>query len=513
MKITKPAGDFSKEVIQRELQARMLPDAWLDLAHSIMVDWRKMKTIYTMQTRISFGLYHLKRVVRTNDIFFLGLDGRMRSYLYACVEGLKTEENLEDTVELDQFPAAEEAVYRDAARIAIERGGPVEFLDDLPSSEDIPERIHAIRKNMTLVIIPVYAHAKAPAEEKEDALVGAIGFLRPGERSPISEAVWMQLFYMVFEYGDAIGAALQEVEDIAFQFHLIPEKAAPAMTTWRDGVRCLSRGALDAAANNSTVLSIENAMTWLKGAAGSLGFANPHDMRPGDILHSIEKSLSRREADEISHSASATADEISKTASSAEWTETSGTILNTMGAIFERTSAVYFAMVNHNQDETLKKPDEFHIIHSRSTPSPNDEEGKALQVLAQWVGLTGEPLYLPSDEGCNKVLQQVREVTTQKVPIFAIPVYGWRKGKSLLHGVFIGFRQKTVARPSLAAWLTWVYTAQHMLSPIDMASRHGKLKYRPINVERSLARAAAPVEAMLLPWKSCKPLRKTKPIT
>lgn len=511
MKIAKPAEDFWKAHIQRELQKNMSPDAWLDLAHSIMIDWRKMKTITTLRDRISFGLYHLKQALRTHDIFFLGLDHIMKPALYSCTWGMKESENCDDTVQDFDFDEKEEKLYCDASRISIGRGGPVEFREGFQYGEDILKRANELRSNMTLVTIPVYAHLKTRSEEKEDALVGAVGFFRPSERPPITESIWMQIFYMVFELGDAICAASQEYPDCVLKCHPIPDSAEIATASWKSGVRCLLRWNLDTSADASGIRSVYDAVTWLRGAVSSLGYAEPQDMKPNELLQSIEKSLSKREADEISHTASETAYELSKSASSAEWNETAGTIISTMGAIFEQTPTIYFAMVNYDQDEK-KKQDEFHILHTKSVLCPDDDEQKALQVLAQWVGLTGKPLYLSPGEGRNKILQQVRETTTQKAPLFAIPVYGWRKNKSMLHGVFIGFRREGAPQPSLAAWLTWVYTAQNMLWPIDTASRHGKLKYRPIYVERTLVRAAAPVEKMLLPWKSCKALRRTKPV-
>lgn len=519
MKIAKPAEDFLGRRVGLALQAKMHPDAWDDLWLSIVMDCREAKCEYNFRSRVSMALRRLKEVMKTDDIFFAGLDEDMKPLLY---NGQYIESPVhfnEEIFDPHAFPAEEAALFSDTARIAIETGGPVEFTACSRYSGDIPQRVQKVMGGKVLTVIPVYTqHNKVG---RENCVLGAVGFARPLAAHAFTETQWMQFFCMIFEeLGWPVLQALLNYP-CKPKFFLIPDDAPTVMGSWQEGVRCISRESLDRAANESGIQTLDDALTWLEGVTASCGFSDPPRMQPSALLHSIEQSISRDKATEVSRTASDTAKEISKTASVASWDETAEAILGNMGAIFEQTPAVYFAMANHGQGEAEKSPDGFHIIHARETPSPSDEENKALQVMAYWIGLTGEPQYLSPEENCNLILQLLRRSTTQELPVFAVPVYGWPRPTDIgpattsytgLHGVFIGFRRSDAKNPSLASFLTWVYTAQHMLSPIREARRHGRLKYRPINIDRSLAKATAPDEDLLLSWKYWSAWRKSRPI-
>lgn len=519
MKISKPAEDFFGLRVILALQARMQPDAWEDLWLSIVTDCRMMKSEYNLQNRIGIALHHLKKVVKTDDLFFSLLDKNASPMLYADKYSEHAADFEKEVFDPHAFPEDKAALYSDAARIAIETGGPIEFTTNSPYAGDIPQRMEKIMENTVLTVIPIYA--KHNCGGRENCVLGTVGFVRPSVAQPLTEIQWMYIFCMLFEeFGwPILQAALQY--DCKLHFFMIPDDAPIVMGAWQDGVRCISRESLDRAANESGVQTLDDALNWLRGAIASYGFSDPPRMQPAALLHSIERSVSRDKANDVSRSASKTAADISKTASVARWDETAEAILNNMGTIFEQTPAIYFAMTNHGQDVGEKSPDGFHIIHSMATPTPGDDENKALQMLANWVGLTGEPLYLSPEEECNLILQLLRRTTTQKMPVFAIPVYGWPRSTEIgpattsytgLHGVFIGFRRSNVKNPNLASWLTWVYTAQHMLAPIHVATQHGRLRYRPVNIDRSQAKAMAPDESLLLPWSSSNDWRKTRPI-
>ncbi len=520
MKIAKPAEDFFGLRIILALQARMHPDAWDDLWISIVTDCRMMKDEHNLQNRIGIALHHLKKVVKTDDLFFSLLDEDASPMLYADRWSQTAVDFDKEVFDPHAFPADKAALYSDAARIAIETGGPIEFTACSPYAGEIPQRMEKIMGNKVLTVIPVYAQYNRSGG-RENCVLGAVGFVRPTMSQPLTEIQWMYLFCMLFE---EFGWPILQTSVKNFcklHFFMIPDDAPTVMASWQDGVRCISRESLDRAANESGVKTLDDALNWLKGAIASYGFSDPPRMQPAALLHSIERSVSRDMANDVSRSASKTAADISKTASVAKWDETAESILNTMGAIFEQTPAIYFAMANHGQDEDEKSPDGFQIIHSMATPLLGSDENKALQVLANWVGLTGEALYLSPEEDCNKILRLIQESTTQKMPVFAIPVYGWPRPTEIgpattsytgLHGVFIGFRRSSAKNPTLASWLTWVYTAQHMLAPIHVATQHGRLKYRPVNIDRSLAKAMAPDESLLLPWRSFSDCRKTRPV-
>lgn len=496
MKIAKPAEDFGRMRFYSALKAKMHPRVWFDFDQATIVDARGMRATSLMQDQVSWALNTLDKILRGGDIVFVGFDASMKPILHSSDFPCDP---------LGLFSTEEIALYSDAARIAIESGGPIEFRPSCPFSDNMSKRVDQLKGKKTLIAIPMYAHSSSvDARSKEDSLVGVVCYLRPIEYPSLTETVWMQTFYLLCEYSTSICRSSQRCK-ADFVCHPLPESGSHVMKSWQDGIHCLTRESLDQTVNDTQLQTLDHAIIWLKKAIAGLGYADAWNIKPDILLRSIEKSTSRHHADEVSRTASGSASEITKTAKDSHWGTTVINILNTMGSIFEQTPAVYFAEVNCMQNESIKRPDEFYAIHSTAVPSLQSEEQKALQVLAFWVGLTGEALYLEPSKECNGVLQLIRAATTQKAPIFAIPIYGWSEKTEVdaapkiytsLHGVFIGFRRENAQSPSLSAWLTWIYTAQHMLSPIDKASQHGQLIYRPIDIDRSQARATTPNEVL-----------------
>lgn len=471
MKIARPPQNAGSDVICKTLQSNMSDAAWFDFEHANDIERRHLMDCSDPSKRIINFLDQFKQTMDGDEISFVGFDPNRK---------------------LVWFASTGDRTYDDTVLLSIAKGVPIEVSGD-----------------KDLVVIPVYDCFHR--NDTRDYVCGAVCVLRSRGRSPLTELQWLRTLHILSRWSWPLILAIDESPDKLAMIP-VPKNVGIAAASWKENVRCLMRENLNDMANDGNFQDLDHALIWLRHAVAQIGFADARQMHPVELLHSIEKSLSKSDAGEISRSAATTAADISQTASVSEWSETSDSILNAMSAVFEQTPAIYFATVNHGQDDDAKLPDEFHVIHSKATPTPESAEVKALQALALWVGLTGEPLYLSPDEGCNKILQLVRGATTHKMPIIAIPIFGWPGKMSMLHGVFIGFRRETAVHPSLAAWLTWVYTAQHMLSPMAVASRHGKLKYRPINIERSLAKAAATPERLMLPWKYCSAWRKTRPV-
>lgn len=480
MKIARPPEDFLPDAICNSLQSKMSESAWFDFEEGSNHERR-----FVLENPDPFGqivqfLEQFKYALDADEVLFAGFDPNGR---------------------LVWFPFQDNKAHDDAVMLSIAKGVPIESAGE---------------KNLT--VLPVYDFSHR--HDKNDYVCGAVCVLRRQEKSPPTELQWLRTLRILSRWSWPLFLAIDKSPGKLAMLPL-PKNARLEASSWKENLHFLTRDNLNDMVNASAIQGLDQAIMWLQHAVSQIGFADSRQMHPDELLHSIEKSLSKNEAGEISRSASATASNISQTASVSEWSDTADSILNAMGAVFVQTPAIYFATVNHGQDDDVKLPDEFHVIHSQATPTPESAEIKALQALAFWVGLTGEPLYLSPNEGCNKILQLVRGATTHKMPIIAIPIFGWPEKTSVemeaarytgLHGVFVGFRREAATQPSLAAWLTWVYTAQHMLAPMAVASQHGKLKYRPINIERSLAKAAATHDRLMLPWKYCGAWRKTRPI-
>lgn len=480
MRIARPPHDFLPEAICTSLQSKNSDSAWFDFEHANDVERRHLLDGSDPSLRVVKFLNQIKYALDGDSVLFAGFSPDRK---------------------LVWLPPHSDAASEDAVLHAIARGVPVESVGDV-----------------TRIVIPVYDFLHR--HDNEDYLCGAVCVTRGREKAPLTELQWLRALHILNRWSWPI---LLSIDALPVKLAMVPmpKNAEVAATSWKETVRILSRENLNDMVNVSTIQNLDHVLTWLQSAVSQIGFSDSRQMHPDELLNSIGKSLSKSDAGEVSRSAATTAADISQSASESEWGETSDTILNAMSGIFEQTPAIYFVTVNHGQDEDAKSPDQLYVTHSQATPVPETAEIRALQALALWVGITGDPLYLSPEEGCNKIIQLIRGATTTRMPLFAIPIFGWRDKTPIeagfthytgLHGVFIGFRRESVQHPSLAAWLTWVYTAQHMLSPMAAASRHGKLKYRPINIDRSLAKAAATPERLMLPWEYCSAWRKTRPI-